>query len=173
VLLNMDGFEALIDALGGVTMNVTEQLPIGGGIDPYSGELVGVEGWIEPGEQKLTGFQAQWYARSRYGSALGDYDRMERQRELQAAILAQMKPDNVLLKFQEIAKAGTQLVETDIPQSMLGRLVDLADKSREHEIVNVELVPPTVDPVYPDFDVIRQLVADGIAEASPPKEEEK
>lgn len=173
VLVNMDGFAELIDALGGVTMNVTERLPIGGGIDDYTGELVNVEGWIEPGKQKLTGFQAQWYARSRYGSALGDYDRMQRQRDLQAAILAQMNPANVLLKFQDVAAAGTVLVETDIPDSMLGRLVDLAGKSREHKIVNVELVPPKVDPVYPDFGVVRQLVADGVAAASPPKTEDK
>lgn len=172
VLVNMDGFADLIDALGGVEMDVTERLPIGGGVDPYSGELVGVEGWIEPGKQHLNGFQAQWYARSRYGSNNGDYDRMQRQRELQAAILAQMKPANVLLKFQDVAAAGTELIETDIPESMLGRLVDLAGKSRDHDIVNVELVPPAVEPDMPDFDVIRQLVADGIAQASPPKEDE-
>ncbi|QIK63034.1 LCP family protein [Leucobacter viscericola] len=171
VLLNMDGFADLIDALGGVTMDVKERLPIGGGVDPYSGEVVNEDGWIEPGKQHLNGFQAQWYARSRYGSSGGDYDRMQRQRELQAAILSQMNPTNVLLKFQGIAAAGTQLIETDIPESMLGRFVDLASKSREHDIVNVELVPPAVEPDAPDFDVIRQLTADGIAQASPPKKD--
>lgn len=173
VLVNMDGFASLIDALGGVTLNVPERLPIGGGIDAYSGELVNVDGWIEPGKQKLNGFQAQWFARSRYGSALGDYARMQRQRDLQAAILTQMTPANVLVKFKEVAAAGTLLIETDIPESMLGRLVDLADKSRKHDIVNVELVPPTIEPVYPDFGLIRQLVADGVTAASPPKTKDK
>ncbi len=167
VLVNMDGFSHMIDALGGVTMNVQEPLPIGGQIDEYTGELVNVDGWIEPGEQRLDGYQAQWYARSRYGSANGDYDRMARQRELQAAILAQMNPGNVLLRFQEVAAAGTQLVETDIPESMLGRFVDLASKAREHAPVNVELVPPAVDPDLPDYSIIHQLVAEGVAAASP------
>ena len=171
VLVNMDGFESLINALGGITINVTEELPIGGRIDEYTGELVDVEGWIMPGEQGMDGYVAQWYARSRYGSADGDYSRMERQRQLQAAILAQMNPSNVLARFQDVAAAGTELVITDIPDSMLGRFVDLANRAREHTPVNVELVPPAVDPDYPDFDAIRQLVADGVAAASPPDPE--
>lgn len=165
VLLNMDAFESIIDALGGVTIDVQERLPIGG--DQYGN---GVEGYIEPGLQKMDGFTAQWYARSRYGSDRGDYDRMERQRELQAAILAQMNPSNVLMNFQQIAAAGTQLVETDIPESMLGRFLDLATKASGYSPLNVELVPPEVDPDYPDYDVIRQLVAAGVAQASPPPE---
>ncbi|RGE23202.1 LCP family protein [Leucobacter sp. wl10] len=172
VLVNMDAFSSLIDALGGVTVDVKEPIPVGGQIDEATGELTGVEWWIEPGRQGLDGYAAQWYARSRYGSVNGDYDRMARQRELQAAILAQMSPANVLAKFQDVAAAGTQLVETDIPQSMLGRFVDLAAKARAYDPVNVELVPPAVDPAAPDYAVIQQLVADGVAAASPaPKEE--
>lgn len=171
VLLDMDGFAGLIDALGGVDMNVEERLPIGGKIDEYSGELVDVEEWIEPGEQHLDGFHALWYARSRYGSAMGDYDRMQRQRNLQAAILAQMNPTNVLTRFQEVAKAGKNLVATDIPESMLGRFVDLAATAREHSPGAVELTPPNVDPEYPDWDLIHELVAEGVAEASPSEDE--
>ena len=161
VLVNMDAFESLINALGGITIDVKERLPIGG--DEYGNN---VEGWIEPGLQGMDGYAAQWYARSRYGSAAGDYSRMERQRELQAAILAQMNPSNVLLRFQDVAAAGTELVETDIPESMLGRFVDLAAKAREHTPLNVELVPPAVDPEDPDFATIWQLVADGVTAAS-------
>lgn len=170
VLLNMDAFSSIIDALGGVTVTVPEDLPIGGSIDEWTGELVNVDGWIEAGEQHLDGYHAQWFARSRYGSANGDYDRMQRQRDLQAAILAQMSPANVLLRFQEIAKAGSELVQTDIPDSMLGRFVDLADKARAYTPVNVELVPPAVDADYPDYSVIRQMVVDGVAAASPAPE---
>lgn len=166
VLINMDAFEDLIDALGGVDINVEAQLPIGG--DQYGN---GVEGWIEPGQQHMDGYTAQWYARSRYGSEGGDYDRMQRQRVLQGAILAQMNPQNVLTRFQDIATAGTELVETDIPESMLGRFLDLAAKAREFAPVNVELVPPAFDPEAPDFALARELVAAGVAEASPPDPE--
>ena len=162
VLINMDAFEHLIDALGGVDIYVEERLPIGG--DEFGN---GVTGWVEAGQQHMDGYNAQWYARSRYGSAGGDYDRMERQRILQAAILAQMNPQNVLTRFQDIASAGTELVETDIPESMLGRFLDLATKARGYEPVSVELVPPAFDPEDPNFETARQLVADGVAQASP------
>ncbi|GAA1315583.1 LCP family protein [Leucobacter albus] len=170
VLLNMDAFSNIIDALGGVTVTVPEPLPIGGSIDEYTGELVNVDEWIDPGEQHLDGWHAQWFARSRYGSMNGDYDRMQRQRDLQAAILAQMNPANVLLRFQEIAAAGSQLVKTDIPDSMLGRFVDLAGKARGYTPVNVELVPPAIDPEAPIYDDIYALVAEGVAAASPQPE---
>ncbi|WP_449277052.1 LCP family glycopolymer transferase [Leucobacter sp. GX24907] len=172
VLIDMDGFSKLIDALGGVDMTVKERLPVGGNIDEYTGELVNVDEWIEPGDHHLDGWHALWYARSRYGSANGDYDRMERQRELQAAILAQMNPQNVLLRFQDILEAGTALVQTDIPRSMLGAFVNLADDAREHTPVTVELTPPAVDPESPDYAAVRELVAEGVASSSPQEETE-
>ncbi|MBN9613380.1 MAG: LCP family protein, partial [Actinobacteria bacterium] len=168
VLLNMKGFSKLINALGGVTVTVDERLPIGG--DEYGN---GVEAYIEPGKQHLDGYHALWFARSRYGSATGDYARMERQRQLQAAILAQMNPSNVLLRFQEVAKAGKALVDTDIPESMLGRFVDLAAKAREHKPVSLNLVPPKVDPEYPDYSQIHKMVKRAVKKASPPPPEQQ
>lgn len=171
VLIDMDGFATLIDALGGVEINVQEQVPVGGREDEDTGEWVDVAWYIEPGLQTLNGENAQWYARSRHGSDRGDYARMDRQRELQAAILAQMNPSNVLMRFQEIAKAGVNLVATDIPESMLGRFVPLAGKAKNFDPVMVQLTPPNVDPEDPDYTTIHQLVADGIAAASPVVEE--
>lgn len=167
VLIDMHGFAALIDALGGITVDVKEPVPVGGREDEDTGEWVDIAWYIEPGVQTLNGENAQWYARSRHGSARGDYDRMDRQRELQAAILAQMSPANVLLRFQELASAGTDLVATDIPESMLGRFVSLAGKAKDHSPVVVQLTPPAVDPEYPDYAQIHQLVLEGVAAASP------
>lgn len=163
VLIDMMGFEQLIDALGGVTIDVREPLPIGG--DAYGN---GVEGWIEAGSQHMNGFTAQWYARSRYTT--DDYDRMLRQRELQSAILAQMTPANVLVRFQDLLATGTALVKTDIPESMLGTFVDLATKAKDFAPVSVELTPPEVDPELPDYDLISQMVRAGVAQASPVEE---
>lgn len=167
VLINMDSFQKLIDALGGVTIEVKEDLPIGGDADGN-----GVEGWVKAGKQQLDGFHALWYARSRYGSAQGDYDRMERQRDLQAAILEQMTPQNVLVRFQDILKSGADIASTDIPSSMLARFVDLAAKAKGHKPVRVELIPPEVEPSEPDYARVHELVQDGVAQASPNTEEE-
>ena len=172
VLIDMQGFASMIDALGGVTIDVKEPIPVGGREDELTGEWVDIAWYIEPGLQTLAGENAQWYARSRHGFAGGDYDRMERQRELQAAILAQMDPANVLLRFQEVAAAGTDLVQTDIPSSMLGYFVGLAAKAREFTPVSFDLTPPEVNPEYPDYVQIHQLVASTIVAASPPVEGE-
>jgi LCP family protein required for cell wall assembly len=162
VLIDMQGFLELIDALGGVTINVPEDVPI------HADEtFTTVAEWIPAGEQHLDGYHALWYARSRYGTS--DYDRMERQRQIQQAVLAQFNPANVLSKFQEIAAAGSQVVKTDIPQGMLGYFVDLASKTKELPITDLELTPTNdVDPEDPDYEYIRQLVTGAVF---PPTEE--
>jgi LCP family protein required for cell wall assembly len=155
VLIDMQGFAQLIDALGGVDIQVTERLPIGG-----DENLEQVEGWIEPGLQHMDGTTALWYARSRHSTS--DYDRMGRQRELQTAILTQFQPANVLSKFQGIAEAGADVVKTDVPQSTLAYFLDLAMKTKDQEISNVELVPPLIDPEDPDWETVQQSVADAL-----------
>ncbi|MGO3678030.1 MAG: LCP family protein [Microbacteriaceae bacterium] len=165
VLIDMDGFSDLIDALGGVDINVQQRLPIGG--DAHGN---GIEGWIEAGQQHMNGFNAQWYARSRYTT--DDYDRMRRQRELQEAILAQMNPVNVLKQFKDIVETGSSIVWTNMPESMLGPFLDLATRAKDHTPVTVELTPPEVQPEAPDYDYIHELVADAVRQASPAEEEE-
>jgi len=67
----------------------------------------------------------------------------------------------VLSKFQAVAQAGAQVVKTDVPQTMLGFFVDLAGKTKELPITTVELTPlGGVDPADPDYDWVRQLVAE-------------
>jgi LCP family protein required for cell wall assembly len=160
-LIDMAGFQQLIDALGGVTVTVAEDVPI------HADEtFTTVAEWIPAGEQHLDGYHALWYARSRHGTS--DYDRMQRQRQIQEAVLAQFNPANVLAKFQEIAAAGSQVVKTDVPQGSLGYFVNLAGKTKELPIVDVELVPSNdVDPEDPDYDYIRQLVQEAVYPPSP------
>ena len=159
VLIDMQGFSDLIDALGGVDINVAERLPIGGKED-----LSDVEGWVEPGKQHMDGFTALWYGRARHGSS--DYDRMARQRILQQAILTQFTPANVLTKFQSIAQTGQQVVKTDLPQGALGYFTNLAGKTKALPMSTVELVPDNgVDPTDPDYDYIRGLISAALAPA--------
>jgi LCP family protein required for cell wall assembly len=157
VLIDMQGFVQLIDALGGITIDNTEgRLPINGGVDA-AGQPINVDGWIEPGEQVMDGYHALWYARARHGS--DDYHRMARQREVQQALLSQFQPATVLSKFQSVAAAGAQTVDTDIPQGALGAFVELALEAKSQPITDLEIVPPTYSNVYPDFDVIHAAVA--------------
>lgn len=161
VLIDMQGFSDLIDALGGVSIDVAVGVPV------HTDEtFTEVAYYIGPGVVQMDGYTALWYARSRYDT--NDYDRMQRQRQLQQAILAQFSPANVLAKFQSIAQAGAQVVRTDIPQSTLGYFVELASKTRELPITDVELTPDNgVDPALLDIPYIQQLVADATAPVEP------
>jgi anionic cell wall polymer biosynthesis LytR-Cps2A-Psr (LCP) family protein len=110
--------------------------------------------------QKMDGYTALWYARLRAGS--NDYERMARQRQVQEAILQQFSPAILLSKFQAVASAGTQVVSTDIPQSMLGYFVDLAGKSRVLPVDKLEIVPPLIDVTSPDIPYIHQVIAEAL-----------
>lgn len=150
-LIDMQGFADLIDSLGGITIDVPERTPWGGvtGAKP--------QGYFEAGTQHMSGTQALWYSRSRYDG--NDFQRMARQRQVQESMLKQFQPATVLTRFQDVAKAGTQVVNTDIPAAALGGLVDLAGKSRTQSVKKLEIVPPTFDPAHPNYKKIFAAVA--------------
>ncbi|WP_344200216.1 LCP family protein [Aeromicrobium alkaliterrae] len=151
--INMQGFAQLIDAVGGVTLDVKQRTP-------KSGITEKTKGWIEVGEQKLNGDEALWYARSR--KADNDFARMGRQKCVMNAMLAQLSPQKVLLNVQDIAKSSAALLSTDIPASELDVFADLALKARSFPVSTVSIVPPAVNTVDPDFPVVRQMVDDAI-----------
>ncbi|POH74834.1 LCP family protein [Arthrobacter glacialis] len=159
VLVDMAGFSTLIDALGGVKVNVGGWVPISGDDVNGTGDHLPPTGWIAPGVQTLNGYHALWYARSRQW--VPEYNRSQRQQCIQAAMLAQMDPATVLTKFNGIAAAGAKVIESDIPAGQLGSFVSLALKSKEHSLARLTIGPPDFDqdfPTYPDFDVIHERV---------------
>lgn len=159
VLVDMAGFSQLIDALGGITVNVGGWVPISGDDVNGDGNHLPPTGWIAPGVQKLDGYQALWYARSRQWVL--EYARSQRQQCIQAALLKQMDPATVLTKFNSIAAAGAKVMESDIPAGQLGSFVSLALKAKDHPLARLTIGPPDfgVDfSTYPDFDVIHKRV---------------
>ncbi|WP_459090009.1 LCP family protein [Homoserinimonas sp. A520] len=161
VLIDMQGFSDLIDALGGVSIEVPERTPIGPVTAPTP------YGYVEAGPQHLDGPTALWYARSRFESS--DYERMLRQRQVQAAILEQFEPANVLTRFQAVADAGAQVVKTDIPQVMLGLFTDLATKSRALPLTTLEIIPPDFDTLNPDYEFIHARIQESLVAPEPPE----
>lgn len=164
-LIDMQGFAELIDALGGIDIDVADRVAYGS--NTYDdGSPAPPAGYIEAGPQHMDGATALWYARSRYGTT--DYERMARQRQVQEAILRQMDPGTVLLKFQGIAAAGAQVVRTDIPQSMLGYFVDLGAKTKDLPLTKIDFVPPLIpEEAEPDFALIRSTIAAALVPYTP------
>jgi len=148
-MVNLQGFRSMVQAVGGLTLNVRDRIPIGGVGGPVTDH-------IEPGVQKLNGFQTLWFARSREGA--DDYSRMARQKCVMNAMLQQLSPTTVVTKFEAIANASEKLVTTDLPASELGRFAELAMKARARPIRTVSFVPPAIDTADPDVSKIQSMV---------------
>lgn len=163
-LINLAGFKELVNALGGITVNVNTYIPIGG--DRADGRLP--TGYLTPGaNQHFKGENALWYARSRYAG--DDFDRMGRQRCVINALVEQANPSNVLARYEQIAKAGKDLVQTDIPQEELGALVGLSLRVKSADNVrSVNFVSGQDGFVsgHPDFGLVRKRVKAALTETS-------
>jgi LCP family protein required for cell wall assembly len=155
VLVDFTGFKSLVDAMGGVTVNVNVPVAINGQTDAG----IPPTGYIEPGpDQHLDGFHALWYARGRYGA--DDYQRMARQRCVVNAIIDQANPANLLRRYQALASAGKKVVSTDIPKELLPAFVELALHAKEHKAKSVLFrYSDQFNPGDPDFAYVHQLVA--------------
>jgi polyisoprenyl-teichoic acid--peptidoglycan teichoic acid transferase len=157
--VNLAGFRDLVDAVGGVTLNVRQPIPVGGLGDD-------VTGYIKPGTRKLNGFDTLWFARSRDSS--DDYSRMARQKCVMNAMLHQVSPETVLTNFEKIAKASSQMISTDIPASEVDTFMELALKAKGQPVSTLSLVPPLVDTAHPDIRLIKRKVTAAIAGSAHP-----
>lgn len=153
-LVDLQGFQTMVDAVGGIDVVTKTRVPVGGGSSP-------VYEYIEPGRHHFDGFYALWYARSREGST--NYERMARQRCVLQAATRQVDPQTVILKFRDLAAAGRDTLKTDLPQSDLGGIADLVLRSRSHPMKSVNFTPPLINPWDYDPSVIRRTVAEAIA----------
>ncbi|MCP3801079.1 LCP family protein [Allokutzneria sp. A3M-2-11 16] len=171
VQVNMEGFAAIIDALGGLDVNVGPHRVPMGGIGPF-GEVVKPFGYIEAGRQHLTGDQALWFARSRTNT--DDYTRMGRQRCLIKYVVEQNPPSKIFNNFSSVAQATSANVSTNIPQDVLPALLQLAMKIKEQPLESISFDPNLPNPrardgkfdtARPDYAFMRQVVQSAI---SPP-----
>ena len=157
VLINLKGFTELVDALGGITVNVNQRVAIGGSAE----EDKKPGGWIEPGPaQHLDGYHALWFARGRYGA--DDYQRMERQRCTMKAIIDQADPVRILTRYESIAATSKDLVFTDIPGFLLPSFVDLSAKMKSATVRSTMFTNKVISPANPDYAKIRAQVRTAI-----------
>lgn len=162
-LVDMGGFVDVIDALGGVTIEVPTAV-----VDrlspPKEGE--GFREYLIPvGVQHLDGHQALAYVRSR--TASNDYDRMARQRCVLAALAEQVGALDLFTAVPRLAHALESNVSTDVPIELLPALIRVATNVDSSNVVTVRFVPPEftdgTDPrggLVPDAARIREAVHD-------------
>ena len=119
VLVDMAAFVDVVDAIGGIDVNVRKPLeaevspPREG--DPWAKVDVDI-GW-----NHLDGPEALAYSRARKGSS--DYARMERQRCMLRGVAAKVDPITLLRSLPAIVNAVESSVVTDVPRLFVAELV--------------------------------------------------
>jgi polyisoprenyl-teichoic acid--peptidoglycan teichoic acid transferase len=151
--IDFEGFEKVIDAMGGVRVDVGEgQFP---------------EKWrMGEGVQRLNGHKALIFARYR-GTPGADLDRMQRQRELVAALRSEALRWNTVKTLPEIMKVMDENVETDIGvQSAMTLGQVLVRRGRHAEMTSQQLqgTPETLsngdEVLIPDDGANREILND-------------
>ncbi|SER89829.1 cell envelope-related function transcriptional attenuator common domain-containing protein [Propionibacterium cyclohexanicum] len=171
VMINIDGIQKLVDAMGGVTVNVNFPIAKGGHVDGYGTEACGVDGHLNVGaNQHLNGADAMWYARSRCNDPDYDYGRMRRQSCLINAVVKQANPQTMLTRYEAIASAGQNMMSTDIPENLLDDIADLALKVKDAQVTRVVFaqsldgtpVANEIVPGNPDYPAMRAAITSAI-----------
>jgi len=122
VEVDFRGFRQVVDALGGVTINV--QMPVVD--DYYPGAKGTLRIYIPTGVRHMNGDEALIYARSRHGS--NDFDRAARQQRVILSLRAQADFATLLKRLPELVKSTRKAIKTDVPIDKLPQLLELASR---------------------------------------------
>ena len=162
VKVNFDGFINVIDALGGVNINVPEKM--------YK-PLEAID--LLPGYQTLYGEDALAFVRWR-GDGLGDYGRIARQQQFIAALTEKVKNMSVGQAL-DVLDAVMDSIETDMSvremTSYATNLIGLSsDKVHTYSFVGGSVYINGVNYVEPDMEEIKAIV-DKMQHGEQPAEE--
>lgn len=140
--VNFEGFEQLVDAAGGLLIDVEKPL-----LDAeYPTEDFGVERiYIPAGLQVMDGRTALIYARSRHSSS--DFDRSRRQQQVLSAMLEQVRAQGLLENVEQLpqwADILSQHVRTTLPLRDLATISALAALARD--IDSSRIVQMSINP---------------------------
>jgi len=134
-VINFKGFEKVIDALGGVTIDVKQTIndptfpaPIGNGYAPL---------YIKAGVHHMNGRLALDFVRTRHDDKLGDLGRNQRQQQLLLALKQQALQPATLFKIPTVLDALGHAVKTNFPYAdltYLARIVATAPKSHTRHL---------------------------------------
>lgn len=148
-MVDFEAFRKAIDTVEGVDVNAKEQL--------YDPTVAWENNWspvlAKQGVNHFNGKQALLYARSRYGSSRGDFDRAERQREILLAL-----QDKVLtlgtftnpVKLTQLFNAFGNHVQTNLSVDDILSLYEVMGGVEDHKVVSISLADPPNDFVTTD-----------------------
>ncbi len=170
VKLEFDGFERIIDTLGGVEIELAQPL-----YDPYyPDDADGYKPLLIPaGRQRLNGEQALGYARSRLTDPEADFGRIKRQQQLLLALRDQFLTADVLPRLPALVQQLSDAVTTDFPLTKVPALAQLgmsipADRitrlaiNYDQGLVRSTITATGAEVLIPDLPRIRQVVRQAV-----------
>ncbi len=156
VKINFKGVVDLVDALGGITVNVEEPyFHTNNGID-YHGQVCEQNSdrefgnkivCMDPGIQRLNGEQALAYSRNRHQYLGSDLDRIRHQQDVVAAIVEEAKKLNSFDEFKNILNAVQKNIDTNMTTEQILSLYSVA-KSVLMQALNNEDINISINKTY-------------------------
>jgi LCP family protein required for cell wall assembly len=141
VLVDFDGFEEVIDAVGGITINVPERIED----EAYPTEDFGTTTLIiEEGMQHMDGDTALAYARTRHQDS--DDQRRDRQMLVLRALLDKGQSLGSVTRITQVVRATGGAVITSIGWDKQLALVGVGLKLDQRDIVMENIMEPLVTP---------------------------
>ena len=138
--INFKGLVKLVDAVGGVDVNVNASQTLCTDDSSRGGEVC-----INPGPQTLNGEQALVYARNRKQLANGDFGRGQHQQEIVMALLDKMKGITKVSSFMDILNTVSNSLDTNLTTkqilSFYNILKDILKRSAsadDSNIINIQ-----------------------------------
>lgn len=122
VRTNFQGFQDIVDLLGGITVDVEKRLYY---VDKAQGLYID----LQPGVQVLDGQKALEYVRFRH-DAEGDLGRIRRQQQVVKALMDKLLSVGTVLKIPQLEGEITKYVDTNMPPSEIMYLATLAMKTK-------------------------------------------
>ena len=122
--INFTGFEALINAVGGVTVHSD--------VGFYTETRQGEGFHIRAGDNNLNGSQALAFARERHNVAGGDNDRGKNQMKVIKALIDKLSSGAIITNYGQILDSLKGMFATNMPQPKIAELVkmQLSDMAR-------------------------------------------
>ena len=136
LIVDLAGVIRVVDAMGGVDIDVPEAVSDDHYPDPGNGSI---KLRIKAGPQHFDGHMALAYARSRHMDS--DYGRMDRQQTLLLAIREQLGAA-MILNAPALFGAAKGAAWTDLPRESLPALVELFGKASTAKVKQLRIVPP-------------------------------
>jgi len=135
--VNFQGFQEVVDDLGGVTVNV--EVPV---LDDTYPSPTGshLRLYIPGGPQHMDGATALEYVRSRHGSS--DFDRAARQQRILVALRREVNIPALLPRVSDLLGTLSRNVRTDIPRELIPQLMGLAAQIDPTSVRSVIFTPP-------------------------------